>query len=83
MKDGKILEYGTPEQIFAEREMLEECGLGLPSFYQYLHFLIGQDILSEEECEDIQDERALSKLLCKKYGKLKGRALSDDVEEDG
>ena len=83
MKDGKIMEYGTPEQIFAEREMLEECGLGLPSFYQYLHFLIGQDILSEEECEDIQDERALSKLLCKKYGKLKGRALSDDVEEDG
>ncbi len=68
MKEGKVMGQGTPEQIFAKRDLLEECGLCLPMFYQYLYFLIGQDILSKEECIGIGDGKALSGLVCQKYG---------------
>lgn len=67
MKDGRIMGEGTPEQIFARTELLEECGLCLPAFYQYLHFLAGQEILSEEECMRIHNNRELAGLLSEKY----------------
>lgn len=67
MKEGKVMGQGTPEQIFAKKQLLEECGLCLPIFYQYLYFLIGQEILSKEECIGICDDKALSRLLCEKY----------------
>lgn len=67
MKDGKVMGEGTPQQIFARKELLEDCGLCLPVFYQYLSFLKGQGILSEEECNKVIDENALCNLLCQKY----------------
>lgn len=70
MKDGCVMGEGTPEQIFAKKELLEDCGLCLPVFYQYLYFLLGQGIISEEECARVTDRKTLSKLLCRKYGKL-------------
>ena len=67
MKDGAIMGEGSPNQIFDQKELLEDCGLTLPEIYQYLHFLIGQEIITAEESENIQNGRALSGLLCKKY----------------
>ena len=67
MREGKIMAEGTPEQIFAEKKLLEECGLCLPTLYQYLYFLIGQEILLKEECTGVHNNKALSRLLCKKY----------------
>lgn len=67
MRDGKVMTEGTPEQIFAQKELLEKCGLDLPVLYQYLHFLTGQEILSKEECMGIHNGKALSRLLCEKY----------------
>lgn len=83
MKDGKVMGQGTPEQIFAKKELLEECGLCLPVFYQYLYFLIGQGILSKEECYGIQNEKELSKLLCKKYNGIGRKTVSDGIYEGG
>lgn len=83
MKDGKVMGQGTPEHIFAKRELLEECGLCLPVFYQYLYFLIGQGILSKEECDGIQNEKELRKLLCKKYKGFGRKTASDGIYEGG
>lgn len=70
MKDGRVMDKGTPGQIFAKKQMLEECGLSLPVFYQYLNFLAGQEIISEEEGMKLQDEDALTSLLCRKYANI-------------
>lgn len=67
MKEGKIMDCGTPRQIFAKKELLEECGLCLPPLYQYLHFLVGQGLLSHEEASYVHDDTGLSRLLCAKY----------------
>lgn len=69
MKRGRVVDNGTPRQIFDKKELLEECGLCLPPLYQYLHFLIGQGILSDEEASYVSDEAGLSRLLCAKYAK--------------
>lgn len=86
MKDGKIMEEGTPEQIFARKELLEDCGLCLPVFYQYLSFLKGQGILSEEEWNKAFDEDALCNLLCQKYAgntELQRAAQMDELKAEG
>lgn len=84
MKEGKVMGQGTPEQIFAQRDLLEECGLCLPMFYQYLYFLIGQDILSKEECIEISDGKALSRLLCQKYAGYNQQAAGvSKIGEEG
>ena len=67
MKDGRVMGEGSPKQIFAQKELLEDCGLCLPPLYQYLNFLSGQEILSKEERERIHNGRELSSLLCDKY----------------
>lgn len=67
MKDGRVMDEGSPKQIFAQQELLETCGLCLPPFYQYLNFLTGQEILSREERERIHNGGELSRLLCEKY----------------
>lgn len=72
MKEGKIMDCGTPQQIFAKKELLEECGLCLPPLYQYLHFLTGQEILSDEEASYVSNDTGLSRLLCAKYAKDHG-----------
>lgn len=69
MEDGKVAGQGTPGQIFEKKELLEEWGLCLPPLYQYLYFLVGQEIISKEECIGIDSAKALSRLLCGKYGK--------------
>lgn len=74
MKQGKIMDSGTPEYIFSQRELLEECGLEMPPLYQYLYFLSGQEIISMEEMKTVRTVKDLSRLLQEKYGKTAGRA---------
>lgn len=69
MKEGRIMDCGTPQQIFAKKELLEECGLCLPPLYQYLHFLAGQGLVSSEEMSYVHNDIELSRLLCAKYAK--------------
>lgn len=72
MKEGRIMDCGTPQQIFAKKELLEECGLCLPPLYQYLHFLAGQGLVSSEEMSYVHNDIELSRLLCAKYAKSGG-----------
>lgn len=55
MNHGKIVGEGRPIEIFKDKELLDDCGLKLPIFYEYMHFLIGQDLLTEKNLEDIQN----------------------------
>ncbi len=73
MKQGKIMDSGTPEYIFSQRELLEECGLEMPPLYRYLYFLSGQEIISMEEMKTVRTVKDLSCLLQEKYGKTAGR----------
>lgn len=74
MKKGKVMDSGTPRQIFDKKELLERCGLCLPPLYQYLHFLTGQGIISNEEASYVHDDTELSRLLCAKYANDYGGA---------
>ncbi len=74
MKQGKIMDSGTPEYIFSQRKLLEECGLEMPPLYQYLYFLLGQEIISIEEMKTVRTVKDLSRLLQKKYGKTAEKA---------
>ena len=81
MKDGRVMGEGTPKQIFTKKQLLEECGLSLPPFYQYLYFLIGQEIITEEEGMGIHNEDELSGLLCRKYANI-GK-INSPIQENG
>lgn len=76
MKQGKIMDSGTPEYIFSQRELLEECGLEMPPLYQYLYFLSGQEIISMEEMKTVRTVKDLSRLLQQKYGKTAEKAAT-------
>lgn len=74
MKQGEIMDSGTPEYIFSQRELLEECGLEMPPLYQYLYFLSGQEIISIEKMKTVRTVKDLSRLLQEKYGKTAEKA---------
>lgn len=76
MKQGEIMDSGTPEYIFSQRELLEECGLEMPPLYRYLYFLSGQEIISMEEMKTVRTVKDLSRLLQQKYGKTAEKAAT-------
>ena len=49
--------------------MLDQCGLEIPVLYQYINFLLGQEIVTKEELEEVYGEEDLSALLCSKIKK--------------
>lgn len=53
MDGGKLVRQGTPEQIFQDREMLVELGLGMPLAIEVLRWIQGEISLSEEEYKDL------------------------------
>ncbi len=67
MDSGKVITEGTPLEIFAQKELLESCGLALPPLYQYINFLIGQEIVTKEEAQSISQVSQLVNLLIQKY----------------
>lgn len=83
MKEGEVKAQGRPEQIFSEKELLEECGLCLPPLYQYTYFLLAQGIISEKEYQSISDVRQLNRLLIEQYaGNLIRRKTKEIPDTD-
>ncbi len=69
MDKGTVVAQGKPKEIFEQQDLLEQCGLCVPVMYQYIHFLIGQGIVTESEVKDVYGEEELTALLCRKVKK--------------
>lgn len=67
MNKGKLVCQGTPKEIFAQKKMLQECGLSLPPLYKYLDALMEQGMITPEERDGINREKELVQLLIEKY----------------
>lgn len=66
MDEGVVVAQGTPKSIFEQRELLEKCGLRIPAMYEYIQFLLGQEIISKEDLENVYGEEDLIALLSHK-----------------
>ncbi len=69
MKDGKIMGQGTPMEIFAQHQLLEECGLRLPVLYQYLDFLEQEQIIDAVAYRNIHNVEDLIAEMTRRYQK--------------
>lgn len=67
MKAGRVAAQGTPAQIFAQKELLEECGLCLPVFYQYMDWMRERGILTKHACDQINGGQDLLDCLRQRY----------------
>ena len=67
MNKGKLVCQGTPKEIFAQKKMLQECGLSLPPLYKYLDALMERGMITPEERDGINREKELVQLLIEKY----------------
>ncbi|MCL2446923.1 MAG: energy-coupling factor transporter ATPase [Oscillospiraceae bacterium] len=51
MHNGGLIAQGTPREVFAQREMLQQAGLTLPAAARFAQAAgLGDDILTEDEC---------------------------------
>jgi len=80
MEQGSIVAQGTPKEIFEQRELLERCGLRIPVMYEYIHFLLGQDIVTRDELVNVYGEEDLVTLLCHK---VKNGLVNKNAAEKG
>lgn len=67
MKDGHVVAQGAPELIFTQKTLLEECGLCLPVFYQYMEQMRQDGILTDRMCSRIHTEQDLLACLKEVY----------------
>ena len=67
LNDGKIALSGTPEEIFAEKEKLNELGLELPVSARIKEKLAENGVIISGNA---LDERALAEELCKLASKI-------------
>ena len=82
MRSGQVAAQGTPAQIFAQKQLLEDCGLCLPVFYQYMEQLRNLGILNERMCRQIHNEQELIDCLEVTYAqKRQDIRLSDEKEQ--
>ena len=81
MKDGRILGQGTPMEIFAQHQLLEECGLRLPVLYQYLDFLEQEQIIDAVAYRNIHNVEDLITEMTRRYQKEQAdqTELSNDL----
>lgn len=81
MKSGQVVAQGSPAQIFAQKKLLEDCGLCLPVFYQYMDKMRELGILNERMCSKIHNEQDLIHCLTETYAQGKSDiSLSDEKE---
>lgn len=73
MDKGTLVAQGTPRHIFEQKELLEKCGLEMPVLYQYINFLLAQEIVTKDELKEVYGEEDLSALLCSKVKQLIGK----------
>ena len=81
MKSGQVVAQGTPSQIFAQKELLEDCGLCLPVFYQYMDKMKEFGILNERMCSRIHNEQELIDCLKETYAQEKPDVSRSDEKE--
>lgn len=81
MKSGQVVAQGTPSQIFAQKELLEDCGLCLPVFYQYMDKMKELGILNERMCSRIHNEQELIDCLKETYAQEKPDVSRSDEKE--
>ncbi len=67
MKSGQVAAQGTPAKIFAQKALLEDCGLCLPVFYQYMEYMRQEKILTDRMCSRIHTEQDLLACLKEAY----------------
>ena len=67
MKSGQVAAQGTPAKIFAQKALLEDCGLCLPVFYQYMEYMCQEKILTDRMCSRIHTEQDLLACLKEAY----------------
>lgn len=79
MDEGSVVAQGTPKEIFEQRELLERCGLRIPVMYEYINFLLGQDLVTKAELQNVYGEEDLIALLCHKVkrNQNKEQAIED------
>ena len=84
MKDGRILGQGTPMEIFAQHQLLEECGLRLPVLYQYLDFLEQEQIIDAVAYRNIHNVEDLIAEMTRRYQKEQAdqTELSNDLIDE-
>lgn len=81
MKDGRIMGQGTPMEVFAQHQLLEECGLRLPVLYQYLDFLEQEQIIDAVAYRNIHNVEDLITEMTRRYQKEQAdqTELSNDL----
>ena len=85
MNNGKLAGEGTPKEILTDERLLQESGLIPPQYIQYINFLNGQGIITDDEAAQIENDKQLIKLLCRKQGISdyeNGQSNSHDSEYD-
>ena len=84
MKDGRIMGQGTPMEIFAQHQLLEECGLRLPVLYQYLDFLEQEQIIDAVAYRNIHNVEDLIAEMTRRYQKEQAdqTELSNDLIDE-
>lgn len=81
MNSGSVMAQGTPKQIFEQKELLEQCGLKVPTMYYYINYLIEQGVLNKEEAQGLYGEEDLISFMCRK-AKKSIRFQEEPDEED-
>lgn len=81
MKDGCVIDSGSPKEIFARKDMLDQCGLQLPAFYEYAMFLREAGIMPDEAFSNIENKEQLIDWLVNNYRKQAGTAAGNATED--
>ncbi len=84
MNAGLLMEQGSPKKIFEQKELLEECGLKVPTMYYYIDFLVKQGIIDKTEVQEVYGEEDLISLVCRRMKKsryIRKELTKNDIRE--
>ncbi len=82
MNEGRVVATGTPKEIFSKKELVHECGLTLPVMYDYINFLLENNILDRADLNEVYGEEDLIALLCTKGKHAKNSEMSYQMMVD-
>ncbi len=82
MNEGRVVATGTPKEIFSKKELVHECGLTLPVMYDYINFLLENNILDRADLNEVYGEEDLIALLCTKGKHVKNSEVSRQMMVD-
>ncbi len=82
MNEGRVVATGTPKEIFAKKELINDCGLTLPVMYDYINFLLEHKIIEDTDVDKLYGEEDLIALLCAKAKKLDSKKILNQAHVD-